>query len=53
LNLKATNFPEAKVLIPIDSVTDKSNTPTSKSVVVTIHLPLLVIPNISYRESIY
>ncbi len=33
----ATYFPEANVLIPIDSVADKSNTPTSKSVVVTIH----------------
>jgi molybdopterin-dependent oxidoreductase alpha subunit len=34
----ATYFPEANVLIPIDSVADKSNTPTSKSIVVTIHL---------------
>ena len=33
----ATYFPEANVLIPIDSVADKSNTPTSKSVVVTVH----------------
>ncbi|MEE8124843.1 MAG: FdhF/YdeP family oxidoreductase [Nitrospirales bacterium] len=33
----ATYFPEANVLIPIDSVADKSNTPTSKSVIVTIH----------------
>jgi hypothetical protein len=33
----ATYFPEANVLIPIDSVTDKSNTPTSKSVTVTVH----------------
>ncbi len=33
----ATYFPEANVLIPIDSVADKSNTPTSKSIVVTIH----------------
>ena len=33
----ATYFPEANILIPIDSVADKSNTPTSKSVVVTIH----------------
>ena len=33
----ATYFPEANVLIPIDSVAEKSNTPTSKSVVVTIH----------------
>ena len=33
----ATYFPEANVLIPIESVADKSNTPTSKSVIVTIH----------------
>ena len=33
----ATYFPEANVLIPIESVAEKSNTPTSKSVVVTIH----------------
>ncbi|NIU12402.1 MAG: FdhF/YdeP family oxidoreductase [Phycisphaerae bacterium] len=33
----ATYFPEANVLVPIDSVADKSNTPTSKSIVVTVH----------------
>lgn len=33
----ATYFPEANVLIPIDSVADKSNTPTSKSIVITVH----------------
>ncbi|MEO8327008.1 MAG: molybdopterin dinucleotide binding domain-containing protein, partial [Nitrospirota bacterium] len=33
----ATYFPETNVLIPIDSVADKSNTPTSKSIVVTLH----------------
>ena len=32
----ATYFPEANVLIPLDSVADKSNTPTSKSVIVKI-----------------
>ena len=32
----ATYFPEANVLIPIDSVAEKSNTPTSKSVIVTV-----------------
>lgn len=32
----ATYFPEANVLIPIDSTAKKSNTPTSKSVVVKI-----------------
>ena len=32
----ATYFPEANVLVPIDSVAAKSNTPTSKFVVVTV-----------------
>lgn len=32
----ATYFPEANVLIPINSTADRSNTPTSKSVVITI-----------------
>ena len=32
----ATYFPEANVLVPIDSVAEKSNTPTSKYVVVRI-----------------
>ena len=32
----ATYFPEANVLIPLDSVADSSNTPTSKSVIVNI-----------------
>lgn len=32
----ATYFPEANVLVPIDSTATKSNTPTSKSVVVQI-----------------
>ena len=32
----ATYFPEANVLVPIDSVAEKSNTPTSKYVVVTV-----------------
>ena len=32
----ATYFPEANVLVPLDSVAEGSNTPTSKSVVVTI-----------------
>ena len=33
----ATYFPEANVLVPVNSTADKSNTPASKSVVVTIH----------------
>lgn len=32
----ATYFPEANVLVPIDSRAEKSNTPTSKSVVVSL-----------------
>lgn len=32
----ATYFPETNVLVPIDSVADTSNTPTSKSVIVTV-----------------
>jgi len=32
----ATYFPEGNVLVPIDSVAERSNTPTSKFVVVTI-----------------
>jgi molybdopterin-dependent oxidoreductase alpha subunit len=32
----AAYFPEANVLVPIGSVADKSNTPTSKSVIVSI-----------------
>ena len=31
----ATYFPEANVLVPIDSVALRSNTPTSKAIVVT------------------
>lgn len=33
----ATYFPEANVLVPVRSVAEKSNTPTSKSVVVRVH----------------
>jgi hypothetical protein len=32
----ATYFPEANVLVPIDSVALRSNTPTSKAIVVTL-----------------
>jgi anaerobic selenocysteine-containing dehydrogenase len=32
----ATYFPEANVLVPVSSVARKSNTPTSKSVAVSI-----------------
>jgi anaerobic selenocysteine-containing dehydrogenase len=32
----ATYFPESNVLIPLDSVADRSNTPTSKSITVSL-----------------
>ena len=32
----ATYFPEANVLVPVDNFADRSHTPASKSVVVTI-----------------
>lgn len=32
----ATYFPETNVLVPIDSVAEKSNTPTSKMVIITV-----------------
>jgi anaerobic selenocysteine-containing dehydrogenase len=32
----ATYFPEANVLVPLGAVAEKSNTPASKSVVVTV-----------------
>ncbi len=32
----ATYFPEANVLVPLDSVADKSNTPVSKYIVITV-----------------
>jgi len=33
----ATYFPEANPLVPLESYADKSRTPTSKSVVITVH----------------
>lgn len=32
----ATYFPETNVLVPVDTTADRSNTPTSKSIVITI-----------------
>jgi anaerobic selenocysteine-containing dehydrogenase len=32
----AAYFPEANVLVPLDSVADTSNTPTSKSVIIRL-----------------
>jgi molybdopterin-dependent oxidoreductase alpha subunit len=45
----ATYFPETNPLVPIDSVADVSNTPTSKSVVITIEA-VLVEGNIEIAE---
>ena len=36
----ATYFPETNVLVPINSTADKSNTPTSKMVVIKVHKSL-------------
>ena len=47
----ATYFPETNPLIPIDSVADISNTPTSKSVVIKIE-PVLVEEKIEIAEVI-
>lgn len=33
----ATYFPEANALVPLDSVADRSGTPTSKSIIISIH----------------
>ena len=35
----ATYFPEANVLVPLDSTAEKSNTPTSKWIVCSLHEP--------------
>jgi hypothetical protein len=32
----ATYFPEANVLVPVNSVAERSNTPTSKSIVISV-----------------
>ncbi len=54
----ATYFPKANVFVPIDSVTDKRNTSTSKSVVVTVHLLVSSIrekikENVNFSKSLY
>jgi hypothetical protein len=36
LKCTATYFPEANVLVPVNSVAKKSNTPVSKAVVITV-----------------
>lgn len=43
----ATYFPETNVLVPINSVAEKSNTPTSKYVIISVH------PSASTREFDY
>jgi anaerobic selenocysteine-containing dehydrogenase len=35
----AAYFPEANALVPLDSVAEKSNTPASKSIVITLETP--------------
>ena len=40
----ATYFPEANVLVPLDSYADRSNTPTSKSVVIYIRPRTKLLP---------
>ena len=37
----ATYFPETNVLVPIDSVADRSNTPTSKMVIIKLQKHIL------------
>jgi anaerobic selenocysteine-containing dehydrogenase len=34
----ATYFPESNMLIPLESVADRSNTPTSKSIPISINI---------------
>ena len=36
LGCAASYFPEANVLVPVTSVADKSNTPTSKQVIIKV-----------------
>lgn len=45
----ATYFPEANPLIPIDSKAEKSNTPTSKSVIVSLNATGEVVGNFEYN----
>ncbi len=40
----ATYFPETNVLVPVDSVADKSNTPTSKYIVLTLQKRMDQVP---------
>jgi hypothetical protein len=40
----ATYFPETNVLVPLRSVADKSNTPVSKSVVISIQPAVEKVP---------
>ncbi|TLD71366.1 FdhF/YdeP family oxidoreductase [Phragmitibacter flavus] len=35
----AAYYPETNVLVPLDSTADESNTPTSKSIIITVHSP--------------
>jgi molybdopterin-dependent oxidoreductase alpha subunit len=42
-----TYFPEANVLVPVDSFADKSHTPTSKSVIITLEAHIPTEPKVS------
>ncbi|GCD88104.1 FdhF/YdeP family oxidoreductase [Nocardioides sp. LS1] len=49
----ATYFPEANVLVPLDSTAEESNTPTSKSVVVRLESrPVLARPRTAATEAV-
>ena len=43
----ATYFPEANVLVPIDSVAEKSNTPTSKMVILRLRKHEELVPEMA------
>jgi molybdopterin-dependent oxidoreductase alpha subunit len=47
----ATYFPEANVLVPVRSVADKSNTPASKSVIISIRPSDSVVSNSVTKEA--
>jgi len=46
----ATYFPETNVLVPVRSVADKSNTPTSKSVLISIKPAIDAEPEFNYDQ---
>jgi hypothetical protein len=46
----ATYFPEANVLVPLDSFAEKSRTPTSKSVIISLS-PAVDLPALAASAS--